>query len=399
MAIYSAGYEEMMRGHLRSAAETLHRGLRLLQVDPDAEPPPIACLVYQALGELLRERNELDAAEHYLVRAAALGERLRSPDMLADGSFTLSRLRQARGDARGALAVIDRLTAQIREGKLMSFTARQALAYRARIQIAQGDLAAAESWAAGLEEARHSSPGWQWSGAVAVVMEGLEDTTLARLRLAQGRYDEAAAILRKLLDAASSTEWTSVTLETLALLALALEGQGHHADALSTVRSSLLLAEPEGYARIYLDEGAPMAVLLRKLRAEGRLPAGRDGTAAGPLDTYIGWLLGGFAGPGPAATGPASEPSLTTGRPPTAGQPPWPQGLGPQGPLPLVEPLSAREREVLALVAAGMSTSEIAARLVISEGTVKRHVNNIHEKLGVHSRTQAVARARELHLV
>ncbi len=88
MSIWVAAYVEMMQGHLVRAAATFQRGLRLSLDMGTAEAPPIACVVYQGLGELMRERNDLDAAERYLDKAAALGEQLHSPEILVDGVFT-----------------------------------------------------------------------------------------------------------------------------------------------------------------------------------------------------------------------------------------------------------------------------------------------------------------------
>jgi LuxR family maltose regulon positive regulatory protein len=141
---------------------------------------------------------------------------------------------------------------------------------------------------------------------------------------------------------------------------LALQVQGNLDQALSTLERALSLAEPEGYVRTFVDEGQPMAKLLRHALSQGIAP------------NYVARLLAAF-GEEIRLTSPAMES--------------------------LVEPLSEREMEVLRLIVAGLSNPEIAEELVIAISTVKSHVNHIYGKLGVKSRTQAVARARELDLL
>ena len=168
--------------------------------------------------------------------------------------------------------------------------------------------------------------------------------------------------LDSLLQVAEAAVQTGSVVELLALKALALRAQGQSAQAMTMLERALTLAEPEGYLRIFVDEGEPMKLLLQKIRAEG-----------GGMKDYVDQLLSAF------------EERVF-----------HPSSLGPQ---PLVEPLSERELEVLRLIADGLSNAEIAGKLVIAQGTVKRHINNIYGKLGVQSRTQAVARSRELGLL
>jgi LuxR family maltose regulon positive regulatory protein len=153
-------------------------------------------------------------------------------------------------------------------------------------------------------------------------------------------------------------------LEILVLRALALEAQGDRTSALSTLERALLQAEPEGYIRLFVDEGEPMLVLLRQAYVRGIVP------------DYVATLLSAFG----------EQHALDL---------PTPSPL--EGSL--VEPLTERERDVLRLLLEGASNREIARRLVVSVNTVKRHVYNLCGKLGVQSRTQAIARARTLNLL
>ncbi len=154
-------------------------------------------------------------------------------------------------------------------------------------------------------------------------------------------------------------------IEILALQAVALLAQGRRDQALAALEQALALARPEGYVRLFIDEaspageGAPIGELLRQLAAKG--------TAV----DYVSQLLA----------------ALREER-----------GTQDQGPA-LVEPLSARELEVLRLLAVGISNKEIAETLVIATSTVKQHLKNIYGKLDVHNRTQAANRARDLDLL
>jgi LuxR family maltose regulon positive regulatory protein len=182
----------------------------------------------------------------------------------------------------------------------------------------------------------------------------------ARLWLAQGKVTEAGQLLDRLLADAEKGDRKGRIIEILNLQALVLEAQHRRNAALQVLLKALALAELEGYIRVFLDEGAPMMELLRQAGSRGIAPQ------------YVSKLLSEF-----------------DRIPRTA---PIPK-------QPLIEPLSERELQVLRLVAAGKSNLEIATELVLAVGTVKAHTSNIYGKLGVRSRTQAVARARELNLL
>ncbi|MGC9346604.1 MAG: LuxR C-terminal-related transcriptional regulator, partial [Anaerolineae bacterium] len=194
---------------------------------------------------------------------------------------------------------------------------------------------------------------------------------LARLALAQGKPETALVELQPLIDVAERRERTRRLIELLALAALALDILNREADALDALRRSLVLAAPEGYIRTFLDEGPQMQSLLADL-----LESTTDTAQRG----YTRQLLLAFADEG------------------YAGAPQAPLGAAIR-PQPLVEPLSDREIEVLQLIAKGYTNREIGEALYIALNTVKGHTREIYGKLGVHSRTQAVVKARALGIL
>ena len=217
--------------------------------------------------------------------------------------------------------------------------------------LAQGNLAASAGWAQASEI--------KSDGEFLPVREA-EYVALARVLLAQGLLDAALTLLERLRREAETHTQVGRLIEMLVVQALVLRARGDAAKALATLERALSLAEPEGYTRVFLDEGEPMVNLLRH--------AGSRGIAPG----YVSKLLGAFA-----------ETVVTTS---SAAQP-------------LIERLSDRELEVLRLLATGKSNQDIADELVLATGTVKKHLNSIFGKLNVESRTQCVARARELNLL
>ncbi len=315
------------------------------------------------LGDLLREWNELDAAERHLVDGMDLvkGTLPVFADEVTLGYIALARLQQARGEYSRALATLDAFMDLARQRHFVPQMLARGMAVRAQVELAQANLTAALRWAAGsglsLADEDLSYPREQ------------EYLALARVRIAEARDDPASpflqdtlALLDRLLhDAETKTRLSSV-LEILVLRALALSAREDQKYALTTLEHALTRAEAEGYIRLFVDEGGPMRSLLRQAQARGI------------ASDYVAQLLAAFDEQHVA--GPAISARST-----------------------LVEPLTEREREVLHLLSTGASNREIARRLVLSVGTVKKHVYNICGKLGTQSRTQALARARGLNLV
>lgn len=276
-------------------------------------------------------------------------------EMALDGCLTLARVAQARGDGAGAMAALRQAEAAGREGSVAQYAERIDVA-RAWLWLTATppDLAVAARWAEGREHA------WRAGGPLGHVGV-LERLTLARLRLAQGRLDEAATLLPRLLGDAEAGGLVGCLIEILALQARLHAERDQPTQAMMALTRALMLAEPEGYIRPFVDEGAPMVALLRQAQRRGVTPG------------YVATLLAAYGGGHPAAA--------------------------PVAAAALVEPISAREQELLQLLAAGLSTAEIASQLFITQGTVRNHLKSIFGKLDAHSRLQAVERARVLGLL
>jgi LuxR family maltose regulon positive regulatory protein len=221
--------------------------------------------------------------------------------------------------------------------------------------LAQGGIDAAAQWAKAAGLSPDDDPDYPNEPAYLL---------LVRVLLARGDPGPALTLLQRLLDAAVSQGRSRSIIEIQVLRALALAVRGDHASALGALTEALTLAGPQGYVRVFADEGAPMRTLLAQLPAATRIDPG-----------YLAAVLGACGQDGPGAL-----------RKPTA-----PPGLA--------EPLTDRELEVLRLLAAGKSNQRIAHDLVVALDTVKKHVTHVLGKLGAANRTEAAARARELGLI
>lgn len=328
------------QARLRAAMHTCEQATQLAVVD--GVPASIAGFAELQIGRLLYERDDLEAAERHLLGGMELLSAGGIGESFGSGHAILAQIRQARGDGEGAAAAAERAVQSARRANIPHHLGL-ALAYQARVWLAQGRLDLAVLWA---REYRHSGQ--------AEYLRDVEDLTLARVLLAEGRAAEALALLDALLPAAREAGRTRAVIDMQAVRAVALPGIH---DALDALQQALAPAEPEGYARLFLDLGEPMRALLRQAAARGIAPG------------YVSRLLTAF-GPSPQA-----------------------------GAQPLLEPLSERELSVLRLLAKGLSNPEIGARLFISLPTVKSHTRNIYGKLGVHSREEAVARAEALGII
>ncbi|GAB4537743.1 MAG: LuxR C-terminal-related transcriptional regulator [Anaerolineae bacterium] len=366
-------------GRLRAAGAACRDALEYIQTQGMARLPA-AGILHVAMSEVLVEQNDLETAETHLSQGLELGKWSGRLDAVRNAAYTLSRLRQARQDENGALAAIQEAESALGEPP-SPLAKAELLALKARILVRQGKLGEA---ARCVEEAIHLA-GWD---------RGLtgEMVTLAasRVLLAQARPDEAIAQLTRSLAAAEGGGRLGAAIELRILRSLALARRGDTREADADLEHALALAEPEGYVRVFLDEGQPMQLLLAQWLAHA---------GAGPLRDYAICLLSQFDAEPYRITAAQERVSPDGDSPASSGQVPWAShmvsSVEPSGQA-LVEPLSQRELEVLHLIALGRTNKEIAQQLVVAPGTVKAHTSNIYRKLDVANRTEAVARARQL---
>jgi LuxR family maltose regulon positive regulatory protein len=346
------------QGRLRAAISAYETSLPLALNSGGPLLPGIGD-IYLGLGELHREQGDLQAAADFLLKSEALGKQLALPDWPHRFQRGRARLRQAQGDLDGALDALDEAERLYFRSPVPDIAPIPAM--RARVWVLQGRVPEALSWV--------RERGLSVDDDLTFLRE-FEHISLARALIArhkggqaEGALDDALGLLDRLLQAAESGGRMGSAIEILVLQALTHRALGSSPAALSALARALTLAEPDGYVRIFVDEGRPMAALLSEAAARGLM-----------LD-YTSRLL--------AAFGPELLPPVADSAPPVAE----------------VDPLSPRELELLRLVAQGLSNQEIGKRLFLALDTVKGHNRRIYAKLQVQRRTEAVARARELGLI
>ena len=361
---YDLGQVQQARGRLAAALETYQQGLEAAAL-PGRPTPPAAGIAYVGMAEVLRERDDLDAALHHAINGVTLCRQLAYSQSLATGLAGLAWIRQALGDRAGARDAI-REAGQVQPSPTVVCLFNPVPTLRARLALANGEVADVARWvqARGLDVEDPASH-----------VREREHLVLARVLLATDAPDGALRLLERLHPLAVAQARTASVIEVQALRALACAAIGDERCGLTALAEALALAAPEGYIRVFVDEGASMAALLDRLLTAGQ--ARVDAAGAIPPN-YLARLAEAFDRIGLPAV-------LRAAR---------------GAPLPgLVVPLTSRELEVLRLLAVGKPNRAIAGELVITLDTVKRHVTHILDKLGAANRTQAVTRARKLGLL
>ncbi len=355
------------QGRLHEAMSTYERGLQLATEQGTPRLRGTADM-YVGMSELYRERDDLNAASEHLLKSKELGDLAGLPQNPYRWCVAMARIREAHRDLDGALELLH--AAERLYAGDFSPNVRPVAAFKTRVWIAQGRLGEALGWARERDLSAHDG--------LSYVRE-FEHITLARVLLALDKSGpaercllEAMELLERLRQAAEAGRRAGSAIEILVLQALSLQMQGDIPAALVPLERALTLAEPQGYIRMFVDEGEPMAQLLLAAAARGSMPE------------YTGKLLAEF------------EPALGAEQPRNAGRSSLRTSLDPQ---PLVEPLSQRELEVLRLFASELSGPEIADELVVALSTVRTHTKSIYSKLNVNSRRAAVKRAEELGLI
>ena len=365
-ACYDLGRVQRAQGRLDSARASYQLALEITAPSGRARMPA-AGIGYVGLAEVAYQRGELDDAHRLVTEGIPLCRQLNWTQPLAAGLVTLAWIAQANGDpagAREAMAEAVRIAPDPTIAGLFNPVPVQ----RARLRLAQGDLAAAARWTRenGLDEDDEPAYGREQ-----------EHLVLARVLLAQGRPDPAVALLDRQAAAAATHNRVGSLIGIGALRALALAARGDADRAVDALAEALTLACPQGVVRLFADEGPPMAALLARLIA-----AQRSGGAAAEIPlgclTRLRRALGGLGAQDIVPNTRRGRVAVVPG---------------------LVEQLTSRELEVLEMLAAGRSNQTIASQLVVTLDTVKKHVSHVLGKLGAANRTAAVTRARELGLI
>ncbi len=348
------------QGRLRQAAETGRQALQKM-LDQGVYPFGSLAKIEVALSEVLREQNQLDEALQRVNRVIARMQDWNMPTDRIFASLALIHILEAQGDNGAAFEEL-RIAKNLRAANPVLLALAKAVDYcEIRLCLATGNIPAAARLVDELQPQAQR---------VASLREQ-ELALLARLRLAQGQPDQAAAILDPLVQEGLGPHapgHLSILLEILALQAIALDGLGRHAAALEVLLKALSIAEPEGFVRVFVDEGPHMGLMIAdcRLKIEERKFNLDEGLRARLLN-YTTQLLSAFPSPTP------HQPASTL--------------------------LTERELEVLRLIAEGLKYEEIAGRLFISLNTVRTYVKGIYGKLDVNNRTRAIALARELKLI
>nr|WP_279591609.1 LuxR C-terminal-related transcriptional regulator [Paenibacillus sp. BK720] len=343
----------IVQGRLRQAMSLYERGLQLSIEHGDPVMRGTADM-YVGMGEIHRERNDLQTAMQLLLKSEEQGEHTGFPQYRYRWHVAMARVCEAQGDLQSALDLLDDAE-RFYVGDLFP-NVRPVEAMKTKVLIAQGKLREALEWA--------RAHGLTARDELSYLRE-FEHITLARLLLARFRSNreysflhEAMGLLERLRQAAEEGERTGSAIEIMIVTALAHQMKGDTPAALGPLERALTLAEPEGYFRIFVDEGQPMEVLLGAASKQGLNPK-----------EFVRRLLAAFS-----RTKPAANHSLR-------------------------EPLSERERDVLRLLRTELSGPDIARELIVSLNTLRTHTKNIYDKLGVNNRRAAVRRSEELDLL
>jgi LuxR family maltose regulon positive regulatory protein len=355
------------QGRLHEAMSIYERAVRLAaEHGAPGEPVPRGTAdLYVGMSELYCEQDDLAVATQHLLQSQELGESNRVPQNRYRWYVAMARIRESQRDLDGALDLLHEAE-RLFIGDFFP-TVRPVAACMARVWVAQGRLDEALGWA--------REHGLSVDDDLSYLQE-FEHITLARVLLAQYEKDRAVPTLHavlqfldRLLHAADAGGRTGSVIEILVLLALAHQVHGDIPAALIPLERALTLAEPEGYVRIFVDEGPALAHLLAQAAAHRILPE------------YVSRLVAAFGSEHDRNAGDSLLPTTSPAAP----------ALG--------DPLTRRELDVLRLLTTELTGPEIADQLVVALSTVQTHTKSIYSKLNVTNRRAAVKRAAELHLL
>jgi LuxR family maltose regulon positive regulatory protein len=338
------------QGKLQQVIDICERQLKRADESGISEAPVVGWLL-GIWGEVLAELNNLDRAIDQAKKGVKLTTRDRDVVMIGWSNLYLVRVLFSSGDMTGAEEVIQKMENFDQEYNLHLLVPIQMYAWKVRVWLQQGKVEAASQW---VEERELNADG-EFS-----FLRDIEYVVLARILIAQEKLDEATRLLQRLLEAAELRKHTSRIIEILILQAMVFHAGGDTIKTMVTLERAIVLAEPGGFIRIFVDEGPLIAELLEKVLDEKN-----DVPRA-----YVKKLLSAFR----------LDKIIRTDDNP-------------------INQLSERELDVLRLMEVGFSNTKIAEELYISLNTVKTHTKNINSKLNAHNRTEAVKKAKEIDLL
>ncbi|MCB9155996.1 MAG: helix-turn-helix transcriptional regulator [Caldilineaceae bacterium] len=377
------------QGDLRQARQICQRSLQLATELGEPMPRGVAEL-YVIQAELHREAGDLDAASHYLSAHTGVGVRAILPGNEYLWYLAMARLKESHGDMESAHLMLNEAERLQKPDPIPDV--RPVAAHRARLWAMQGRLTEAFHWV--------RQRGLSVDGAPEYMHE-FEQIVFARILITHYQRDheeavilDAVRLLERLRPPAEASGRIRSVIEISLLQALAHQAQDDMDAALTALQRALRFAEPEGFIQIFVDEGVSIRNLLTRLSTNSWHPESLDSQEGSRMQAYVHQLLAAWEN---RPQKPNESRLAGVPLPPD----PSPPAQSPAEPLTALQtdPLSARELEVLQLIAQGLSNREISQRLFLALSTVKGHNRIIFDKLQVQSRTEAIARGRQLGLV
>ncbi|MEJ2734938.1 MAG: LuxR C-terminal-related transcriptional regulator [Anaerolineae bacterium] len=340
------------QGRLHQALETCRELMAFLD-SSGLSQSALAGLLHAQWGEILWDLNDIDKAFHFTIKGIELSEYEIDVTNLAWTQIVLLKLLYATADLTGAMEAILKLEQTARESHVPPWIVSRIAAWKAKIWLKEGNKDALGQWVQERLLDTDDEP---------LFVREVEYLVFARILILRGELEDAVNLLERLIERAQAGGRVTRQIEMYLVQALAVEDLGDTDKAMNILSKGVSLAESGGHIRLFVNEGPPMAWLLYEALSRDIFP------------DYVRRLLAAFPDVEPEQLEPTNPQEASKAE--------------------LVEPLSERELEVLALIAQGLTNREIASRLFLSLNTVKAHTRNIYGKLSVHNRTQAVTRAR-----
>ncbi|MGV8084109.1 MAG: LuxR C-terminal-related transcriptional regulator [Coriobacteriia bacterium] len=355
IAQYFSGQQYVRTGRLRRA-KRIYEEMQDRITHKDAGRLSFAGLAWTGMGDLKREWNDLRGAEELLLRGIESIRRGTAVEFLADAYVALARIRRAQGDPEAGLRILEDTALFAREHRTATRIAVVTDAWRACFQMETGDRKAALRWAEAYDPRAMAHD---------VPVREARQLALAKVLAGSGQVDSALVVLDGLISSAAAAGRSGTMIQALVLRAVVLHSEGRRQQAFSALRGAIDLARPEGYVRVFADEGPPMCRLLHDYAdSKQGEPTGLDAEVLEYVETLLLALGSSLISGGDAGDGRISSPAL--------------KGLTP------------REVEVARLLALGYSNREVAVALYVSESTVHTHRANVYAKLGVANRRELV---------